>query len=34
VVNFSSATPDLLGKYVNVRLTSAGPNSLAGEHVS
>jgi tRNA-2-methylthio-N6-dimethylallyladenosine synthase len=34
VLNFSSPQPDLLGKYVQVKVTSAGPNSLAGEHVA
>lgn len=32
VVNLTSAEPDLLGKYVTVRVTAAGPNSLIGEH--
>ncbi|HTV60354.1 MAG TPA: tRNA (N6-isopentenyl adenosine(37)-C2)-methylthiotransferase MiaB [Verrucomicrobiae bacterium] len=32
VVNFTSAHDDLLGKYVTVRVTRSGPNSLAGEH--
>lgn len=34
VLNFSSPQPDLLGKYVRVKVTSAGPNSLAGEHIA
>ena len=33
VVNFTSREDDLLGKYLNVRVTRAMPNSLAGEHV-
>jgi len=32
VVNFSSAQPDLLGKYVNVKVQSTTPNSLIGVH--
>ena len=32
VLNFSSQEKELLGTYVQVRVTSAGPNSLAGEH--
>lgn len=32
VVNLTSSEPDLLGKYVPVKITSAGPNSLVGEH--
>jgi len=31
VVNFSSARDNLLGEYVQVRVTQAGPNSLVGE---
>jgi tRNA-2-methylthio-N6-dimethylallyladenosine synthase len=34
VTNFTSPDKDLLGHYVKVRITSAGPNSLAGEQVS
>jgi tRNA-2-methylthio-N6-dimethylallyladenosine synthase len=34
VVNFTSQRQELLGTYVQVRVTSAGPNSLVGEHVS
>lgn len=34
VLNFASREQELLGKYVQVRVTSAGPNSLVGEHVS
>ena len=33
VLNFTSPRSDLLGEYVRVRVTGAGPNSLAGEHV-
>ena len=33
VVNFSSQATGLLGKYVQVRVTGATPNSLVGEHV-
>jgi tRNA-2-methylthio-N6-dimethylallyladenosine synthase len=33
VTNFTSREKDLLGHYVQVRITSAGPNSLAGEQV-
>ncbi|GAC1617885.1 MAG: tRNA (N6-isopentenyl adenosine(37)-C2)-methylthiotransferase MiaB [Candidatus Acidiferrum sp.] len=33
VTNFTSPEKDLLGHYVQVRITSAGPNSLAGEQV-
>jgi tRNA-2-methylthio-N6-dimethylallyladenosine synthase len=32
VVNFTSPVPDLLGQYVQVAITQAGPNSLVGEH--
>jgi tRNA-2-methylthio-N6-dimethylallyladenosine synthase len=32
VVNFSSAEPQLLGKYVQVHVRGATPNSLIGEH--
>jgi len=32
VVNLSSAQPDLLASYVQVRITSASPNCLIGEH--
>jgi tRNA-2-methylthio-N6-dimethylallyladenosine synthase len=32
VLNFTSQEQNLLGTYVRVRVTSAGPNSLAGEH--
>lgn len=34
VVNFTSADRDLLGKYVQVHITQAGPNSLVGQHGS
>jgi len=33
VLNFTSPGMDLLGKYVQVRVDRAGPNSLVGEHV-
>ena len=33
VVNFTSPRGDLLGEYVQVRITGAGPNSLVGEHI-
>jgi tRNA-2-methylthio-N6-dimethylallyladenosine synthase len=33
VIAFSSPKSDLLGKYVQVQATAAGPNSLSGEHV-
>jgi tRNA-2-methylthio-N6-dimethylallyladenosine synthase len=32
-VNITSPCESLLGEYVNVRITGAGPNSLAGEHL-
>jgi tRNA-2-methylthio-N6-dimethylallyladenosine synthase len=32
VLNFTSGARDLLGTYVNVRVTDAGPASLIGEH--
>ena len=32
VVNFSSTQPDLLGSYVQVKITSASPNCLIGSH--
>jgi tRNA-2-methylthio-N6-dimethylallyladenosine synthase len=32
-VNMTSPRESLLGEYVNVRITGAGPNSLAGEHL-
>ena len=32
VLNFTSQEQNLLGTYVQVRVTRAGPNSLAGEH--
>jgi tRNA-2-methylthio-N6-dimethylallyladenosine synthase len=34
VLNFASQAKDLLGTYVQVRVTSMGPSSLAGEHVA
>jgi tRNA-2-methylthio-N6-dimethylallyladenosine synthase len=34
VVNFTSQEPNLLGTYVQVLVTSAGPNSLMGEQVT
>jgi len=33
LANFSSAAQELLGTYVQVRVTGATPNSLVGEHV-
>jgi tRNA-2-methylthio-N6-dimethylallyladenosine synthase len=33
VLNFTSLQKELLGHYVQVRVTGAGPNSLVGEHV-
>ncbi len=33
VLNFTSPRSDLLGQYIQVRVTHAGPNSLAGEQV-
>jgi tRNA-2-methylthio-N6-dimethylallyladenosine synthase len=33
VVNFASQAPELLGTYVQVRVTDATPNSLLGEHL-
>jgi tRNA-2-methylthio-N6-dimethylallyladenosine synthase len=33
ILNFSSPQPDLLGQYVQVRVTRAAPNSLIGEQV-
>jgi tRNA-2-methylthio-N6-dimethylallyladenosine synthase len=32
VLNFTSQAEDLLGTYVQVHVTSAGPNSMVGEH--
>lgn len=32
LLNFTSPLPDLLGQYVEVRVTGAAANSLAGEH--
>jgi len=34
ILNFTSASPDLAGRYVSVRVTRAGPNSLVGESVT
>jgi tRNA-2-methylthio-N6-dimethylallyladenosine synthase len=34
VVNFASQAPELLGTYVQVAITRAGPNSLVGEQIS
>jgi tRNA-2-methylthio-N6-dimethylallyladenosine synthase len=34
VLNFASQQKELLGTYVQVRVTSAGPNSLVGEHIT
>jgi len=33
MVNFTSLEQELLGHYVQVRVTSAGPNNLTGEQV-
>jgi tRNA-2-methylthio-N6-dimethylallyladenosine synthase len=33
VLNFTTVASNLLGEYVRVRVTDAGPNSLVGEHV-
>jgi tRNA-2-methylthio-N6-dimethylallyladenosine synthase len=33
VLNFTSQSRDLLGTYVQVRVTSVGPSSLVGEHI-
>jgi tRNA-2-methylthio-N6-dimethylallyladenosine synthase len=33
VLNFTSQAENLLGQYAQVRVTSAGPNSLVGEQV-
>ena len=33
VLNFTSQAADLLGTYVQVRITNAGPNNLSAEHV-
>jgi len=33
VLNFTSTRETILGEYVQVRVTRAGPNSLVGEHV-
>jgi tRNA-2-methylthio-N6-dimethylallyladenosine synthase len=33
VLNFTSQERDLLGTYVQVRVTSVGPSSLVGEHI-
>jgi tRNA-2-methylthio-N6-dimethylallyladenosine synthase len=34
LLNFTSPHPSLLGQYVQVKVTRAGPNSFAGEHVT
>jgi tRNA-2-methylthio-N6-dimethylallyladenosine synthase len=34
VLNFASQQKELLGTYVQARVTSAGPNSLVGEHIT
>jgi tRNA A37 methylthiotransferase MiaB len=34
VVNFASQEPNLLGTYVQVQVTGAGPNSLLGQQVT
>src|SRR5579863_3347679 len=33
ILNFTSSSESILGEYVQVRVTRAGPNSLVGEHV-
>ncbi|HUJ33363.1 MAG TPA: tRNA (N6-isopentenyl adenosine(37)-C2)-methylthiotransferase MiaB [Candidatus Acidoferrum sp.] len=33
IVNFTSSGENILGEYVQVRVTRVGPNSLVGEHV-
>jgi tRNA-2-methylthio-N6-dimethylallyladenosine synthase len=33
ILNFTSSSENILGEYVQVRVTRAGPNSLVGEHV-
>ena len=33
MINFTSPRENLLGEYVQVRVTRAGPNSLVGEHI-
>jgi tRNA-2-methylthio-N6-dimethylallyladenosine synthase len=33
ILNFASPQPDLLGQYVQVRVTGASPNSLVGEQI-
>jgi tRNA-2-methylthio-N6-dimethylallyladenosine synthase len=34
LINFTSRCGNLLGEYVQVKITRAGPNSFAGEHVT
>src|ERR1700728_3038298 len=34
LINFTSPRVNLLGEYVQVKITRAGPNSFAGEHVT
>jgi tRNA-2-methylthio-N6-dimethylallyladenosine synthase len=34
MINFASQESELLGTYVQVRITGAGPNSLVGEHAA
>jgi tRNA-2-methylthio-N6-dimethylallyladenosine synthase len=34
ILNFASSHSDLLGQYIHVRVTGAGPNSLVGEEVT
>jgi tRNA-2-methylthio-N6-dimethylallyladenosine synthase len=34
VLNFTSQAKELLGTYVQVRVTGSGPNNLLGEHVA
>jgi tRNA-2-methylthio-N6-dimethylallyladenosine synthase len=33
ILNFTSSSESILGEYIQVRVTRAGPNSLVGEHV-
>jgi tRNA A37 methylthiotransferase MiaB len=33
IVNITSPCESLLGEYLNVRITGAGPSTLAGEHL-
>jgi tRNA-2-methylthio-N6-dimethylallyladenosine synthase len=34
LINFTSSRVNLLGEYVQVKITRAGPNSFAGEHIT